>query len=373
MILIAEAIHDAQRLKELQALPLERKIQITQTRIIEWYQHYHGQVCVSFSGGKDSTVLLHIARKIYPDIPAVFSNTGLEYPEIQRFVKSFDNVDIVTPAIRFDEVVSSYGYPLISKDVSKDIHEARQKNYKRAKSKFDINSEYCQKYGKRYCKEKWLPLLHMPLLISHLCCNKMKKEPIHHYLKANNMKQIVATLAVESEIRKNAWIAHGCNAFDSKIPTSQPMSFWTEQDVLAYIAKYGVEIAAVYGDIVSMGPDGNEYPPLDLYGKPQCNLKCTGCQRTGCIFCAFGSHLERMGETKFQLLARTHPRQYEYSIGGGQWVDNPHYDPTAPKFDGEWQNWNPKQIWVPSKKGLGMGKVFDMVNEIYGKDFYRYE
>ena len=121
-----DAVHDAERLKELQALPLSRKIQITQTRIIEWYQHYNGQVCVSFSGGKDSTVLLHIARQIYPDIPAVFSNTGLEYAEIQRFVKSWDNVDIVVPEMRFDEVVSTYGYPLIGKEVAEAIYYARK-------------------------------------------------------------------------------------------------------------------------------------------------------------------------------------------------------------------------------------------------------
>ena len=121
-----DAVHDAERLKELQALPLSRKIQITQTRIIEWYQHYDGNVCVSFSGGKDSTVLLHIARQIYPNIPAVFSNTGLEYAEIQRFVKSWDNVDIIVPEMRFDEVVSTYGYPLIGKEVAEAIHYARK-------------------------------------------------------------------------------------------------------------------------------------------------------------------------------------------------------------------------------------------------------
>ena len=123
---MAEAVHDAERLKELQALPLNRKVQITQTRIIEWYQHYHGNVCVSFSGGKDSTVLLHIARGLYPDIPVVFSNTGLEYPEIQSFVRRCGNVDIVTPTLRFPEVITQYGYPLISKEVAEAIYYARR-------------------------------------------------------------------------------------------------------------------------------------------------------------------------------------------------------------------------------------------------------
>lgn len=119
-------VHDAQRLLELQALPLDRKIQITQARIIEWYQHYNGNVCISFSGGKDSTVLLHIARQLYPDIPAVFSNTGLEYPEIQKFVRSFENVDIVTPSQNFSQVVYEQGYPLIGKEVAEAIYYARK-------------------------------------------------------------------------------------------------------------------------------------------------------------------------------------------------------------------------------------------------------
>lgn len=123
---MSEAVHDAQRLMELQTLPLERKIQITQARILEWNKHYNGKIVVSFSGGKDSTVLLDLVRRVAPDTRAVFSNTGLEYAEIQRFVKSFDNVDIVTPKMRFDQVISTYGYPLISKEVAEAIYYARR-------------------------------------------------------------------------------------------------------------------------------------------------------------------------------------------------------------------------------------------------------
>lgn len=78
-------VHDTQRLKELQALPLERKVLITQSRILEWYNYWNGQVYISFSGGKDSTVLLHIVRNLFPDVEAVFVDTGLEYPERRAF------------------------------------------------------------------------------------------------------------------------------------------------------------------------------------------------------------------------------------------------------------------------------------------------
>ena len=79
-------------LRDLQSQTLERKIAITQTRIIEWYQKWNGKVYISFSGGKYSTVLLDIARKIYPEIEGVFVDTGLEYPEIREFVNTINNI-----------------------------------------------------------------------------------------------------------------------------------------------------------------------------------------------------------------------------------------------------------------------------------------
>lgn len=115
------ALHSREELEEMQRLPLQRKIQIATARIIEWYQHYDGKVYVAFSGGKDSTVLLDIVRRIYPDVPAVFSDTGLEFPEVREFVKSCENVTIVRPEMNFRKVIEVYGYPVVSKRVANTV------------------------------------------------------------------------------------------------------------------------------------------------------------------------------------------------------------------------------------------------------------
>lgn len=121
-------MRDIRELKYFQSLPLEEKVLMTAQRISGWYEHYNGNVAVSFSGGKDSTVLLDIARNHWMcgyDIKVVFVDTGLEYPEIRQFVKTFDNVEIIRPKMNFVEVIKKYGYPIISKEVSMILYYAR--------------------------------------------------------------------------------------------------------------------------------------------------------------------------------------------------------------------------------------------------------
>ena len=362
-------------LRQYQSLPLQAKVSMSLNRIREWYDHFGGNVYISFSGGKDSTVLAHLVHTMYPDVPMVFSNTGLEYPEIQSFARE-SGATIIRPSMRFDEVISTYGYPVISKEVAEAIYIARRLQPGKWR-----DSKRIELMGKRmngdkkspFNKEKWLPLCRdTDFRICHFCCHVMKKNPLKEYEKKTGRKPYIGNLAQESKLREQAWIMHGCNAFDIQRQVSQPMSFWLEQDVLDYIRTYQIDIASVYGDIVAVDQNGYEYPLVD--GMDQ-RLQCSGYQRTGCIFCGFSIHLEskEKGETKFQKLAKTHPRQYEYCMMGGQYVNNPDYDPAAPVTDGDWVNWNPKKIWVPSKQGLGMKKVFDDCNKIYGKDFIRYE
>ena len=349
--------HQPSDLKQMQSLPLEAKIIMTQQRIRQWYDHWDGQVYVSFSGGKDSTVLKHIVDNtpgVY-DVPAVFVNTGLEYPEIQKFVKDvkagkFDcfnsNVEIIRPEMRFDEVMKKHGFPVASKRVSGYVETAkRHPDSMRAKW---IRGEEWTKF---VTGGKWAFLIDAPFAVSAKCCDLMKKAPIKKYANGTGRKAIVGTLACESPNREQAWRVKGCNAFDAKNPTSQPLSFWTEQDILHYIKKFDVPYCSAYGDIrVKQIVDNdrvfegqiNMIDYLECYDEAD-TLETTGCDRTGCIFCMFGCHLEKE-PNRFQRLKQTHPRQYEYCINGGEMVD------------GKWQ---------PSKEGLGLGKVLDYIGVKY--------
>ena len=98
-------------LKQRQSLPLHLKIELSKNRIKQFYEHFDGQVYVSFSGGKDSTVLLHLVRSLYPEVPAVFVDTGLEYPEVRQFVKQTENTITIRPKITFKQVLEKYGEP----------------------------------------------------------------------------------------------------------------------------------------------------------------------------------------------------------------------------------------------------------------------
>lgn len=340
-------------LQQMQSLPLEAKIIMTQQRIRQWYEYWDGQVYVSFSGGKDSTVLKHIVDGMYDDVPAVFVNTGLEYPEIQKFAMSQKNVVTVRPKMRFDEVIRRYGYPVVSKPVARDVHFAK-KNILDGKDTLRVR----QLLGKekkhdgspsKFNKTKWLFLVKAPFETHSKCCDIMKKGPAKCYEKKTGRKPFIGTLADESAARAANWAKYGCNAFEKKNPSSQPLSFWTEQDIYHYIKKYNVPYCSVYGEIVvdDKTPDAidGQVNLIDYLGCYEENdiLKTTGCDRTGCIFCMFGCHLEKE-PNRFQRLKETHPRQYEYCIGGGEMVD------------GKWQ---------PSKEGLGLGKVLDYIGVKY--------
>ena len=284
-------------LKRLQSLPWGNKVLISQTRILEWYHRNCGRVYISFSGGKDSTVLLHLVRQQFPEVPAVFINTGLEYPEVVEHVKTIENVTTIRPKLSFRQVIEKCGYPVISKDVAFTIAGYRRG----AQWAIERMTGTCRDGTPHRFREnlykRWRFLIDAPFLMSDDCCEHIKELPLARYSAAGQLVPYVGLLASESRRRTDAWLKIGCNSFEGRRARSAPLSFWTEQDILHYIDFYKIPIASVYGEVVK---DGDNY-------------KTTGLERTGCMFCLFGCHLEKQ-PNRIQQMAKTHPKLYEYCL-----------------------------------------------------------
>ena len=282
----------------MQSWSLDRKIAVSQLRIMEWYQKHDGKAYVSFSGGKDSTVLADLTARVCEacgyKLVLWFSDTGLEYPEIKEHVKSFGeylknqyNIEVETiidypkdrkgNRISFRDIVINEGYPISSKKVSQCVKGARNG------AKFAIallEGRYTRPDGMKspFNCEKWNFLLNAPFKISDRCCGIMKKQPAHRFYKESGLLPVIGTMASESMQRTQNWITYGCNIFEGKQPMSRPLSFWTTNDVLKYIETYKLPYPSVYGEIKCN--DNGEY-------------YTTGLDRTGCMFCGFGCHLEK--------------------------------------------------------------------------------
>lgn len=194
---------------QLLALPLEIKIKKSRLAVERFLSHYNYDCYISFSGGIDSTVLLHLVRSVYPGCPGVFSDTGLEFTLIKEFVKRFDNVSVVRPSLTFPKVISQFGYPVIDKRVSGLIADKR----------FDK------------VPEKWSHCINAPFKISNKCCQYLKHEP----LEKLNKPFFVGTMGSDSFTRRMGYMKVGCNNFN--LAKSTPLGFWTRDDIYNYVRR----------------------------------------------------------------------------------------------------------------------------------------
>lgn len=201
--------------------------------IEDFYAQLNGKVAVSFSGGKDSTVLYWLARKLFPDIKAVFCNTGNEYPDIVKFVRGMKNdgynIDIIYPEMKPCEVIAEYGFPLISKETAQRIWYTKHKPDSQVAKigRGEIGN------GKFRVPKKYLYLVDAEYDVTPKCCDILKKHPFDKYRKEHGVNFFIGTMASESMNRTTSYLRQGsCNHYDWKDmrrTKSLPLSIWTEE------------------------------------------------------------------------------------------------------------------------------------------------
>ena len=279
-----------QELIERQGWSLEQKIDHSIGVIEHFYNKLNGKVYISFSGGKDSTVLLWLARKIYPDILAVFCNTGNEYPDIVKFVRKMRddgaNIEIIMPKMKPKDVLAKYGFPLVSKETSNLIKSIRF-NPNSLKSQRALTKPKTELFA---MPRRWEFLINAPFNTSNMCCDKLKKEPFFYYSRDNDLAPILGTLAEESRLRMTTYIRRGgCNVFNdeqSYKSSSLPLSIWTEKDIWDCIKKYNIPIAEIYNK---------------------------GVKRTGCMFCGYGVQYKH--DNRLKMVYEHYPKFYDLFMG----------------------------------------------------------
>lgn len=253
--------------------PLDHKILLAKRRIQHAINTYGVNNCyVSFSGGKDSTVLSHLVLSMGYKMDHAFSNTRLEYPECVDFATKWckkNNVKLhmIYPEVLPWEVWKKHGYPMFSKETADLLERIRLK----------------QKVNPKKMKKVRSFLKYKNVKLSSKCCYFLKKKPLKKWQKESGKSvAFMGIRAEESQMRRVVWVRKGCVYKTKEQIVVNPIIFFTEKDIQDYAKKYKIRFA-------------------DIYYK--------GFKRNGCVCCGFGCHLS--GENNFVKLKKLNPALYK--------------------------------------------------------------
>ncbi len=287
---------------------LDKKVTEAMHRIEDLYHETNGKCYVSFSGGKDSTVVLALIKmcsEIYtiPEegIKAVFANTGIELGITVDFVKWckdnwYHNIELIKPEKPFAWVIQNKGKPIKSKVKSEYLER-----YQNGRITDNLVQQFIDgktNQGKNATRSKLadkdMHMIHddFPIKASNKCCKYMKKKPFTRYAKENGMKgTIIGIRLAEGGARElNAFnrIERGnnklCTSVSGDYIKKYPIIDWTDDDVEQFIKQYDVPLSKAYTEF--------------------------GMKRTGCMCCPYSLNIDKM----LEYLYYHEPNRYKASM-----------------------------------------------------------
>lgn len=201
--------------------PLSGKIEMA-NQVLNALFKATDRVAVAFSGGRDSLVALHLALQIKPDIPVMFVNTGIEFPESLEYTRQ------------------------LAADWKLDFHEANARvNFWRLTEEQGLpvagrgNTTFMRDLSEK-----------ADVKLSNSCCHRMKETPARQFYREHKIKGTVTGLRVsESLMRKYNFADYGALRYSSIYNTliSWPLYAWLDEDIAKYVEKNNLPLNPIYG------------------------------------------------------------------------------------------------------------------------------
>lgn len=228
-------------LYKLWRLPLDEKIK-SSTAILDEVFSRHKNPVVYWSGGKDSTVVLHQVLQYDKNIPVIFNDSLIEFPETYEFIEKLANdwkinLHITKPDTNLWEIGKKYGWPILGKNISSNVERARRTgNFRKQLSKLEVD------------------LAKNGLNISTKCSVLLREEPAKKLEKELEVDvKIIGLRADESRARVRLWVDHGSHYyvkqyFNKKegMWKASPITIWTDDDIWEYHKKFNIPYARLY-------------------------------------------------------------------------------------------------------------------------------
>jgi 3'-phosphoadenosine 5'-phosphosulfate sulfotransferase (PAPS reductase)/FAD synthetase len=298
----------------------EDKVDVATERVIEWTEICadHGKNYAVSVGGLDSIVLLLFVRKILGKCDGI-SVSALEDTSIQQVHRDL-GVIAIKPDMNFVQVLNTYGFPVLSKQIAADIEHLQVKREDATKrllyynhalmtgetgpwggfvhsDSMQMDDELLELFGGNYAEDR--PDLNCkvaPFKVSDKCCGVMKEAPSIRYQQEHDIFPFLGLMQVEGGQRRYSLRKYGCNYVGKSTARSCPFNYFSRQDLLTLALDLKAPVPEIYGEIIR-DSDGM--------------LRTTKAQRTGCNMCGFGIQLESRPH-RFDRLKERNPKYWEF-------------------------------------------------------------
>lgn len=345
-----------------QQLPYEAKIQHAIIRAKE-FQHEMESIGKSVHcsvGGLDSITLYLFLHSIGIKCPAI-SASSLEDKSIVKVHKALGIIN-VPPEMNKNEVIKTYGYPILSKEISSRIYMLQHPTEANKTTRHAVLTGETGEFGgfrnshRMKLSNKWLKLFggadeegakmgyqKAPFKVSDKCCVFLKEKPCEKWAKEHNSRPYIGMMASEHGRRERVLIQTGCNYYGKNGARSCPFAIFQRNDLLRlalemdkYYHEHWFEFSDTHIDSIIPAIYGN------IIENENGNLTTTGENRTGCSMCGFGIQLEKRPH-RFDRLYVRNPREWAYWMIDGGWGEVLDYIGIA------WRNYG-DEIYINERK-----------------------